>query len=132
MKFILVGFISAYLALSALPVYAGSVSANLQWDANVEQDLAGYKVYRGQINCNQQGPLQPLTDLFGTQITVAAPATKYTDNSVPAVDGDVCYEITAYDTGGLQSGHSNRATKYINVNPPNVPTGLTVDVQATP
>lgn len=107
-------------------VYAAT--ATLTWNANTESDLAGYKIYRATQSCSAQGPLAPLLDGNGQPISVGK-VTTYTDTTVPNVDGEVCYEITAFDLGGLESERSNRATKILNINPPTAPTGLSVTIQ---
>jgi endoglucanase len=112
------------LVLMGFVEYANAASATLTWNANTESDLAGYKVYRGNGSCSV-GPLAPLT-VNGIQVTVASPATTYVDNTVPVFDGDLCYEITAFDTSGNESARSNRATKTVNLVPPTAPTGLSI------
>lgn len=118
------------IALTVLlaPATALALTATLTWNANTEADLAGYRIYRATQSCSAQGPLAPLLDSAGTPVSVGL-VTTYTDSTVPSVDGEVCYEITAFDVGGLESARSNRATKVVNVNPPSPPTGLTVTIQ---
>ena len=101
--------------------WASAGTANLTWTANTEADLAGYKLYRGNGVC-AVGPLQPL----GTGALIAAPATSFTDTTVPTFDGSLCYELTAVDTAGNESPRSIRATKAVNLVPPIAPTGLTI------
>jgi hypothetical protein len=108
-----------------VPGVVNAASATLTWTANTETDLAGYKVYRGNGVC-AVGPLAPLLDASGVAVSVAAPATTYMDKTVPVFDGELCYEITAYDTAGNESGRSNRATKTVNLVPPVSPTGLVI------
>ena len=110
------------LGLCNSNVYAAST--NLTWDDNTETDLAGYKIYRGNGAC-AVGPLQPLM-INGTHATVLAPENAYADNTVPVFDGELCYEVTAYDTAGNESVRSNRATKTVNLIPPMAPVGVTI------
>ena len=111
-----------------LPVSAMAGSATLTWTANGEGDLAGYKVYRGNGVC-AVGPLQPLI-VSGSAISLGK-VTTYTDNTVPTFDGDLCYEITAFDTANNESTRSVRATRAVNLVPPVPPVGLTI-VTVTP
>ena len=111
-----------------LPVSAMAGSSTLTWTANGEGDLAGYKVYRGNGVC-AVGPLQPLI-VSGSAISLGK-VTTYTDNTVPTFDGDLCYEITAFDTANNESTRSVRATRAVNLVPPVPPVGLTI-VTVTP
>lgn len=108
------------LMLLASPVLAAD--ATLTWNANTESDLAGYKLFRGQINCSAAGPLQPLVK-NGSDVQVGK-VTTYFDAGLPAIDGTICYEIKAYDTAGNVSPASNRVSKALNAIPPVAPTGL--------
>jgi len=110
--------------LCLFPVVSFAASAGLTWNANTEADLAGYKVYRGSGTCSV-GPLQPLI-VNGTAVSVLAPATSYTDTTVPAIDGLLCYEVTAFDTSGNESVHSVRAQKTVSLVPPVAPVGLSI------
>jgi hypothetical protein len=110
------------------PVMSYAASATLTWTPNTETDLAGYKVYRGNGVC-AIGPLQPLV-VNGTAVTVAAPTASYTDNTVPVFDGQLCYEVTAYDLAGNESPRSVRATRQVNLIPPVAPVGLTIGTVA--
>lgn len=107
-----------------LPSMVFAASTDLSWNANTESDLAGYKVYRGNGTCSV-GPLQPLV-VGGSPVSVLAPATTYKDTTVPTFDGQLCYELTAYDTAGNESPRSVRATKTVNLIPPIAPVGLNI------
>lgn len=107
-----------------LPDMSSAASATLTWNANTEQDLAGYKIYRGNGVCSQ-GPLQPLI-VNGSHVTVTGSITTYTDNTVPMFDGELCYELTAFDVSNNESVRSSRATKVVNLIPPVAPTGLVI------
>ena len=113
------------LGMLLFPIVSFAGSATLTWTANTESDLAGYKVYRGNGVCSV-GPLSPLM-VSGNPVTLGK-VTTYIDTTVPSFDGDLCYEITAFDTSNNESLHSNRVTKVINVIPPVPPLGLTVTV----
>jgi len=51
----------------------------------------------------------------------------WTDLTVPAIDGEICYEITAMDTDGNESPHSNRARAAVRLDPPPALGGLTIE-----
>lgn len=114
-----------------LPVAANAASADLTWTPNSEADLAGYHVYRGNTTGTGAcpvGPLQPLL-VGGAQVIVpksaaGAPLVAYTDATVPVFDGNLCYEVTAFDTANNESPRSNRASKAVNLVPPVAPSSL--------
>lgn len=84
---------------------------HLSWSTNPETDLAGYTVYRGAINCDAQGPLQPLIKLDkGT--------TSYTDATLPSTTTMACYRLTASDIAGNESLQSDQVSKSF---PPSFP-----------
>ena len=113
------------LGMLLFPIVSFAGSVTLTWTANTESDLAGYKVYRGNGVCSV-GPLSPLM-VSGNPVSLGK-VTTYTDTTVPSFDGDLCYELTAFDTSSNESLHSNRVTKVINTIPPVPPLGLTVTV----
>lgn len=109
---------------------AFAASADLTWNANGEPDLAGYKLYRGNQACEAQGPLAPLV-INGTHVIVPpVSAPGFHDNTVPVFDGTLCYEVTAFDTANNESAVSNRASKVVNLIPPQAPTGMTIGTVA--
>jgi len=67
-------------------------SVDLTWQANTEQDLAGYKIYRN-----------------GVQIADVGKVTTFTDSTASA-GITYSYEIVAYNTAGQESPRSNPAT----------------------
>jgi len=80
----------------------------LQWDANTEADLAGYKMYYGST-CD---------DLSGTELDQGAspitiPLTALTNPNFPSLPVTTsttrffCFKLTAYDLAGNESGFSN-------------------------
>jgi hypothetical protein len=116
--------------LVGVPGLSFAAEANLTWDSNTETDLAGYKVYRGNAagGVCPIGPLQPLM-INGTAVSVpksATATTTYTDTTVPVFDGQLCYELTAYDTSGNESTRSTRGVKSVNLVPPQAPKNLLI------
>ena len=101
---------------------AHAAEVSLQWDANTEADLAGYKVYSGTTSGEYGMPaIVPLASLT----TPSAPG--YT---VTALDPSKrwYFVVTAYDTEGLESDYSNEVSTgtnyYEDGKPPKAPTGL--------
>ena len=101
----------------AIPIgLSGSTSANginLYWSANNTADLAGYKVYFGTASGSYGSPVV-LGKVTSYELTGLQNCTNY------------YIAITAYDTGGVESGYSSQ----IIVNSgsavsPGTPTGLT-------
>ncbi len=74
----------------------------LQWDANSEPDLAGYRVY---YKANSSG--QPSGD-YDTVVD----AGNTTSKTIEGLEDDIVYyfAVTAYDTSGLESDFSNEIT----------------------
>jgi hypothetical protein len=108
-----------FVLLFALPAAAFAGTATLTWTANTEADLAGYKVYRGTSAC-----AAPSTVL--TPLATVGKVVTYTDSTIPAFDGELCYEITAIDVAGNESAHSTRASKAVNLVPPSAPSTPTI------
>ncbi|MFH1032654.1 MAG: hypothetical protein V1767_08860 [Chloroflexota bacterium] len=101
---------SAPTGLTATP---GDGSASLNWNDNIETDLAGYNVYRGTVSGNY-------TKINGSLVT----SSNYTDSGLT---GGITYYyvVRAQDNGSLESGNSNESSATPVDNPPAAPTGLT-------
>jgi hypothetical protein len=82
------------LLILTAPALAAEVT--LQWDANTESDLAGYKVYIGTAS-----------GVYGAPMVIGK-LTTYTFANLPA--GTYYFAVTAYDTAGFESGYSNEVT----------------------
>jgi hypothetical protein len=102
------------LCLGGNAVAQTAPTSTLTWTANTESDLAGYKLYRGLFPCPTTGGLP--TPAYKDMGKV----TTYTD-TLPTGTTDVCYDITAYDLSGNESGHSLKVSKSFAAAPP-VPT----------
>lgn len=109
------------------PVWADN--AALSWTANTEADLAGYKIYRGQTPavCSATATLPPLL-VNGAPAQVGL-VNSFVDQNLPAIDGTLCWEISAVDSAANESGRSNRVSKVLNNFPPQAPAGLGVVIQ---
>lgn len=102
------------IAFLFVTVDARAEIASLSWNANIESDLAGYKVYFGTA-----------TGVYGLPIDVG----NVTTFDVPGLDGGTTYffAVTAYDVAGNESGFSNEVSKLIvDGTAPSNPSGLTV------
>jgi len=77
----------------------------LNWEANTESDLAGYKIYR---SLSATGPFVGLTP--DTVVTT----TTYLDEHLEG-GHTYYYYVTAVDTSGNESARSNVASGYVGV-----------------
>ena len=86
---------------------AGNGTIDLSWDANAEQDLEGYRVYRqlARPDGTPEGPLARLTAL-----PITAPA--YRDVAVKAGQRYI-YHVTAVDASGNESAPSAKALEVV-------------------
>ena len=83
-------------------------SATLQWAANQESDLAGYRVYHGTTSGN-----------YGSSRNVGKTTTyEYTNLESNKTH---YFSLTAYDTSGNESSPSSEVFKYIQGTPPPEP-----------
>jgi hypothetical protein len=84
------------LILLLVPAAAVAGDVTLQWDANSETDLAGYRVYYGTAS-----------GVYGTPVVIGL-TTTYTVANLPA--GTYYFAVTAFNSAGLESGFSNEVT----------------------
>ena len=110
-----------FLILVVLLFAASAFSADVKlvWDANSETDLAGYKVYRSDT---EGGPYTK------TGNNIVVPETEFTDRNVP--NGTWYYAVTAFNTGGSESGYSNEVNQTIN-EAPGIPQNVKIVVIVT-
>jgi len=101
-----------FLAMAIL-LFAGQAMAldiTLQWDANTEPDLAGYKVY---YNIGSNGPPYNGTGAVeGNSPIDVGNVTTFTLHGLPddsGINDQTYFVVTAYDneTPSLESGYSN-------------------------
>jgi hypothetical protein len=71
----------------------------LQWDANTETDLAGYKVYYGTASGS-----------YGTPVVVGLQTTYTVSGLAP---GTYYFAVTAFNTSGAESGFSNQVSAVV-------------------
>lgn len=105
-------------------VFAGTAWADsdvtLQWTANTENDLAGYRVYRGT---QAAGPYTQV----GNDV-VCGPNNQtccaFVDQGIP--DGTYFWVATAFDTSGNESRYSNEVTSMLDSTSPAPPQELNI------
>jgi len=96
MKRLLLAFL--VVMFLAFPAYA--VDVTIEWDANTEPDLAGYRVYKAEmITGTQTGPLEFVIELSSGVTTYTI--TDLDDHRVYA------FQVYAFDTQGNVSNGSN-------------------------
>jgi hypothetical protein len=96
----------AMILLFALPAVVQAADFGLEWQANTEPDLAGYKIYY-----NQAIPGPP----FARVVDVG----NVTTCVIPDLDPNSNYYFvcTAYDTSGMESDYSNQVDAWPPENP---------------
>ncbi len=102
------------LGLISLPAFANAAAnVTVTWNANVESDLAGYKVHSGSVS----GVYSNVEDV---QIS-----TSYVFSNVPD-NVPLFLSVTAYDTSGNESGFSNEVKYERDTIPPVVVGGTNI------
>lgn len=101
-----------------------SSSVSFAWDANSEQDLDGYIIYRSSTSGNYTSAVKiiiPLTALADVN------NPEYTENNIPA--GTWFWVVTAYDIYSNESVYSNELTRTIGEthNIPTVPPNIRLE-----
>jgi hypothetical protein len=105
----------AILFLLQIPSCVFAATVQLDWNANTESDLAGYKVYYGTSS-----------GTYGTSIDVGNVVT-YDINNL--TDGSYFFALTAYDTSGNESGFSAEVPVSIDTTSPLSPGGVNATVK---
>lgn len=107
------------LAILAIAGIAQAATVQVTWNANTEPDLAGYRLYVGEVSGQYSEPID-VGNVTGhvMEITPEYGATYY-------------FALTAYDTSGNESGYSDEASCFIPDGvKPEKPTGLRAIIQA--
>lgn len=114
MKRIFLAWLFILVLIPSLTFAAGG-RATLSWDANTEDDLAGYKLYFGTA-----------PGKYGPPVDVGKTATPLAPSHILNLAQDETYffAVTAYDTSGNESGFSNEVSKSIDSTPPKPPFNL--------
>lgn len=96
--YVLVGLV--LLLIATATSYAGDKSVTLEWDANTEEDLAGYRVF-----CRQAGQSYN----YGTPNWEGAEITC----TISGLADNAAYHFVAraFDTSGNESGDSNEVMR---------------------
>ncbi len=79
----------------------------LQWDPNIEPDLAGYRVYMSDTSNSQE-----VGGEFMAEIPLGTETATFADT--PETEVTHYYILTAYDIGGLESDKSNEVSHFFN------------------
>ena len=93
-------FASLLIVANQASCFATTVT--LQWDANTDTDLAGYKVY---YQADSSTP-QPFQGAGATPTIVLKPATTATISGLDSAHA-YYFAVTAYNTAGVESAYSN-------------------------
>ena len=117
-RFILAIAIGFFLVFGFSASQAGQVV--FEWDANSEEDLAGYRLYQTTT---------PGSYIYGEENAVGIiPAGTEEFTLTMNVDGTFFWILTAYDTAGNESGPSNEVTTDVNFLPPAPPAGCVLRI----
>jgi hypothetical protein len=92
-----------------------ATNVTLQWDANTDSDLAGYRVYY-----QADSSTQPFKGTGATPTLISKTATTATISGLSSVHG-YYFAVTAYNTAGVESAYSNLVSVPV-LQAPSVPT----------
>lgn len=93
-------------------IFAATVTLN--WIANSESDLAGYKIYQSTTAGSYSSTSTDVGKVTTKQLTIPD-------------DGNRYFVVTAYDLSGNESGFSNEVS-YLDKKKPAAPGSLTITV----
>jgi len=107
------------IILLATVIAAPAAPVEVRWNANIETDLAGYRVYYG-----------PATEEYGEPVDVGLD-TSLIINLTPEMATTYYFAVTAYDTSGNESEFSEEKSILVfDDNAPDKPTGIRAIIQA--
>jgi len=104
--FLVLVVLGIFLAVGAYAAPANKLG--LEWDANTETNLAGYKVY---YKTGSPGPpYDGVGQVEGDSPIDVGNVTEFYFNSIDFRAKDFWFVVTAYSTEGFESGYSNEVT----------------------
>ena len=107
------------LAILAIAGIAQAATINVSWNPNTEPDLAGYRLYVGEVSGQYSAPVD-VGNVTEHQLTIT-----------PQYGATYYFTLTAYDTSSNESGYSDEATCFVpDGSAPEKPTGLQAIIQA--
>ncbi len=102
-------------------------SVTLEWDANTETDLAGYKMYY-KVGPSGGAPYDGTGAVEGdSPIDIVGNVATFTFSNL--LSGTYWFVVSAYDTEGLESDYSNEVTATLNSLAPSAPKNLIIKVK---
>ena len=106
------------LAIIVMAAAAQAATVQVSWNANTEEDLAGYNVYYGTSSGQ-----------YGEAITTADTSQLLT--LTPDIGTTYYFAVTAFDTSGNESDYSEEVSLFVGDGiAPEKPTGLKAIIQA--
>ncbi len=115
------------ILLFATMACAGT-SVTLEWDANTETDLAGYKMYY-KVGSSGGAPYDGTGATEGDSPIDVGNVTTFTFSNL--LSGPYWFVVSAYDTEGLESDYSNEVTAILDSLAPSAPRNLIIKVKVT-
>lgn len=91
-------------------------AATASWDAVVDPELTGYRLYRAPGPCSNPGAFA-IVNTYG--VVTTGPVAN------PTVNGTYCHRLTAYNPAGESLFSNTVELKYV-VNPPPAPRNFSV------
>lgn len=93
--------IFALVITLAMAFSLNAANVKVEWDANTETDLAGYRVYMGLAS-----------GVYGQPVDVGN-VTEHTVTLNPEVGTEYFFAVTAYDTSNNESGFSDEVSIFV-------------------